>query len=220
MRSGIEGQDEATTQTLPARKGSEVAVKLFFYGSEMLSLPEHQVVVPQNPEELGYIRKIEAEMLAVINEFGVYGLAAPQLGYSLQMIVVKLGEGKRLTLLNPVIEQMYGSETDYAEGCISCPPGGNQCPTPRMQFINVAGTSIDKPAEMKNWAFTSHDARVVQHEIDHLNGTFFFERAELVEKPKVLERFHQWKRTMKSTPNFGLGGNNGRFAPSTQAQHS
>ena len=188
-----------------------MTLKLFFFGSELLSQSEYDAVSGFGPEEMKYLREVETHMLAVINQFGIPGLAAPQLGFPIQMVVVKMSGGSRLTLLNPRIERMYGSESDYFEGCISCPPGGNQCPVARMQFINVVGSTIDKPEKERDWQFTSQDARVVQHEIDHLNGTFFFERAELVEKAKVLDRFHQWKRTMKNSPQFGLaqGGFNG-----------
>jgi peptide deformylase len=197
-------------------------LKLYFFGSELLTQLEYEPVAVQAPEEVKYLREIEAHMLAVINRFGIPGLAAPQLGFSIQMVVVKLADGARLTLLNPVIERMYGAETEYPEGCISCPPGGNQCEVARMQFISVSGSSIERPEEVRDWQFTSRDARVVQHEIDHLRGTFFFERADLVEKAKVLDRFHQWRKTFKQNGNgfpFG-GGKNGRATRSTQAQHS
>ena len=195
-------------------------MKLFFYGSEFLSQSEYLPVSVQTPEEEGYLREVESHMLAVINQFGVSGLAAPQLGFNVQMIVIKKSGGSRLTLLNPRIDRMYGAETDYPESCISFPPGGNECYVARMQFINVVASSLDKPDKERDWQFTSNDARVVQHEIDHLNGTFFFERANLVEKAKVLERYHQWKRTFKNGGcGFPLGGNNGR-CPSNQEKHS
>ena len=189
-------------------------MKLYFYGSDTLSQSEYLPVRGVVPTEVEYLREVEAHMLAVINQFGIPGLAAPQLGFPIQMVVVKVG-GKRLTLLNPEIERMYGAETDYPEGCISCPPGGNQCCVARMQFINVAGSTIEEPGKVRDFNFSSRDARVVQHEIDHLRGTFFFERAELVEKAKVLERFHQWKRTMKQNG----GGNNGNPKRDQQLVH-
>jgi len=199
-------------------------LKLYFFGSEMVSQSAYLEIEILYPQELEYLRNIEAHMLAVINEFGIPGLAAPQIGFPIQMVVVRLSGGKRLTLLNPHIERMYGAETEYPEGCISCPPGGNRCPTARMQFINVIGSSIEEPAVVKDWHFSSRDARVVQHEVDHLAGTFFVDRASVVEKSKVLDQFHQWKHTFKQngSPNFGLtrGGHNGRATTSTQAQHS
>ncbi len=196
-------------------------MKLLLYGSENLSQSEHAVIESVSEEEEKYLREIEAQMLAVITEFGLSGLAAPQLGFGIQMVTVKLGDGSRLTLLNPTIERMYGSETEYSEGCISFPPGGNQCPVARMQFINVMASTIERPGEKRDFQFSSRDARVVQHEVDHLNGVFFFDRAELVEKHKALERFNLWKRTFKQSPKFGLeGGKNGRPTGIPQAQHS
>jgi hypothetical protein len=62
---------------------------------------------------------------------------------------------------------------------------------------------------------------VVQHEIDHLNGVFFFDRANLVEKAHVIERFNLWKRTFKQNgTEFSFrGGRNGRSTASPKAQH-
>jgi peptide deformylase len=197
-------------------------VKLFFFGSDFLAQPEYQTIEKPEPEEVIYLRQVEAQMLAVINQYGRPGLAAPQIGIPLQMILVRLAGGAKLTLLNPVIERMYGSETEYPEGCISCPPGGNQCGVARMQIIHVSGSSLERPEEVKEWKFTSKDARVVQHEIDHLNGVFFFDRANLVEKAHVIERFNLWRRTFKQNgTQFSFrGGRNGRRSSSTQAQHS
>lgn len=197
-------------------------MKLFFYGSEMVSQFEYPEIEIVNPQEMKYLRKVEECMLAVINQYGITGLAAPQIGVGLQMIVVRLNEGKRLTLLNPQIERMYGAETDYPETCISCPPGGNQCHVARMQFINVVASTIEEPNKVRDWQFTSGDARKVQHEVDHLKGTFFLDRASVVDKAKVLEQFHQWKRTFKQDgTGFPYGRNeHGRATSSTQAQHT
>ena len=186
-------------------------MKLFFFGSDFLAQPEYRMIESPEPEEVKYLLSVEAQMLAVINQYGRPGLSAPQIGIPLQMVVLRLGGGTKLTLLNPVIERMYGSETEYPENCISCPPGGNQCGVARMQIIHVSGSSLERPEEVKEWKFTSKDARVVQHEIDHLNGVFFFDRANLVEKAHVIERFNLWKRTFKQNgTEFSFrGGRNG-----------
>ena len=197
-------------------------MKLFFYGSEMVSQSTYPEIEIVNPEEQEYLQKIEESMMTVINQYGIAGLAAPQIGYPLQMLVVKLSGGKRMTLINPQIERMYGSETDYPEGCISCPPGGNQCYVARMQFIHVVASTIEEPNRVVDLQFSGWDARLVQHEIDHLSGTFFLDRASVVDKSKVLDQYHQWKRTFKQGGiEFPCGGNHGSSGHcSTEAQHS
>ena len=196
-------------------------MKLFFYGSDFLAQPDYQTIESPEPKEVEYLLQVEAQMLAVINQYGRSGLAAPQIGIPLQMILVRMGGGAKLTLLNPVIERMYGSETEYPEGCISCPPGGNRCEVARMKSIHVTGSSLERPEEVREGKFTSKDARVVQHEIDHLNGTFFFDRANLVEKAHVLERFHLWRRTFKQNgTEFSFrGGRNGNSKRNQQLVH-
>ena len=78
-------------------------MKLFFYGSEMVSQSTYPEIEIVNPEEQEYLQKIEESMMTVINQYGIAGLAAPQIGYPLQMLVVKLSGGKRITLINPQI---------------------------------------------------------------------------------------------------------------------
>ena len=83
---------------------------------------------------------------------------------------------------------------------------------PRMGMVDIEASLVSSPGERKKFTFSGSLARIIQHEIDHLNGTFFFERADLVEKAKVLEKFHQWKRTFKQDGTglpFG-GGRNGK----------
>jgi len=196
-------------------------VKLFFFGSDFLAQPDYQTIESPEPEEVRYLLQVEAQMLAVINQYSRPGLAAPQIGVPLRMILVRLGGGEKLTLLNPEIERMYGSETEYPEGCISCPPGGNSCGVARMQIIHVTGSSLAAPEVVREWKFTSKDARVVQHEIDHLNGTFFFDRANLVEKAHVIDRFQIWRRTFKQNGiQFSFrGGRNGNSKGNRQLVH-
>ena len=177
-------------------------MKLYFYGSESLSQTENQLIESPTEKEIEYLLQVEEKMLQVMNHFGVSGLAAPQIGEPLQMVVVKIAGGDKVTILNPEITRMYGGEFNYPESCISCPPIGSGCETPRMENITVVGRTIERPNKDKKWHLTSSDAMVVQHEIDHLVGTFFFERANLVAGAQVLERFHQWKKTFK---NSGIG---------------
>jgi peptide deformylase len=73
-------------------------VKLFFFGSDFLAQPEYQMIESPKPKEVKYLLSVEAQMLAVINQYGRPGLSAPQIGIPLQMIVVRLGGGTKLTL--------------------------------------------------------------------------------------------------------------------------
>lgn len=179
-------------------------MKLFFYGHEQLSWSEYEPVQIRNKDDLEYLRQVERHLTAVVEKYKRPGFTAPQMGIPIQMAVVR-ARGVLLTLLNPRIDRMYGSEMEYAETCISCPPPEeNGCKVARMGVVEVTSRIIDSPFCEQKWTFQGEDARVVQHELDHLQGTFFFERASLVDKDRVIQKFEQWK--------FGFKKNGHAFA--------
>jgi len=107
------------------------------------------------------------------------GLAAPQIGVDLQLVIFGTGEPNprypdappvpRTVLLNPVITPLDDAEEEGWEGCLSVP--GLRGVVPRWQRIryqgfDLAGQPIDRVAE-------GFHARVVQHECDHLQGVLY-----------------------------------------------
>src|ERR1700677_4288352 len=98
----------------------------------MVSQPRYPLV-----EKLAEVQDIRDHMVDMMVRHGYKGLAAPQIGILLQLIVVKLESGIYLDLVNPVIRRMYGAETEEIETCISCPPKDNGCKVARMQIIDV-----------------------------------------------------------------------------------
>ena len=171
-------------------------MRLFFYGHEQLSWTEYQPVEIRNSKDLLFLRGVEKRLERVVEKYRRPGFTAPQMGIPIQMAVVRV-RGVMLTLLNPTIDRMYGSENVYAETGISCPPGENKCRVARMGIVEVTSKIIDNPFCDQKWTFQGEDARVVQHALDHLRGTFFFDRANLVDKEKVLTKFDQWKFQFK-----------------------
>ncbi len=107
------------------------------------------------------------------------GLAAPQIGVDLQLVIFGSGQINprypdappvpRTVLLNPVITPLGEAEEESWEGCLSVP--GLRAVVPRWQRIryqgfDLQGRVIDREAE-------GFHARVVQHECDHLNGVLY-----------------------------------------------
>ena len=178
-------------------------MRLFFYGHEQLTWTEYQPVEIRDSKDLMYLQGVERRLVAVVEKYKRPGFTAPQMGIPIQMAVVRV-RGVLLTLLNPRIERMYGAETVYPETCISCPPGENKCRVARMSIVEITSRIIDRPFCEQKWVFEGEDARIIQHEIDHLAGTFFFDRASLVDKDKVITKFEEWK--------FGFKKNGYAFA--------
>lgn len=100
------------------------------------------------------------------------GLAAPQVGILKRVIVIDIGEGV-IELINPEIIYEEGSQCD-SEGCLSLPGTTEEVIRPaivRVKGMNREGEEIIIEAE-------DLLARALCHEIDHLNGILFIDRAE------------------------------------------
>ncbi len=103
------------------------------------------------------------------------GLAAPQVGISSQVIVLDVGQGLR-SLYNPEIIEKSDEEESMEEGCLSLPE--IQVHVSRSSRIVVRGKNeFDKPIELEAEGLL---ARVLQHEIDHLNGLLIVDFASTV----------------------------------------
>ncbi|MGI6587597.1 MAG: peptide deformylase [Peptococcia bacterium] len=104
-------------------------------------------------------------------EMGV-GLAAPQIGISKRVIVVDLDD-ELYELINPEIVQAEGSATD-TEGCLSVP--GLMGDVVRASKVLVK--TLNRQGEEVEISAQGLLARAFQHEIDHLNGILFVDKAE------------------------------------------
>ena len=109
------------------------------------------------------------------------GLAAPQLGISKQLIVVDTGEGPIISLANPSIVDKSGEYSDV-EGCLSVP--GIYGEVNRYERVQIQG--VDEHNQPVNINAEGFLARVLQHEIDHLQGVLFVEKASRFIKPEEL----------------------------------
>ena len=120
------------------------------------------------------VRSLLDNMVQTMQEADGVGLAAPQVGVSLRVIVVDVGEGL-IELINPVIVASEGSETG-TEGCLSIP--GMYGDVERFTSVTVQG--LDRQGEPITVQGSGLLARALQHEIDHLEGVLFIERAQSV----------------------------------------
>jgi peptide deformylase len=116
------------------------------------------------PEVDGSVRRLIDDMFAVMAEEGGQGLAAPQVGVLQRIIVMKVDEVE-YAFVNPVIAVRDGEERDE-EGCLSIP--GVRIEVPRATSLRVEG--LDRDGKQVTQEASGSLARVVQHELDHLNG--------------------------------------------------
>lgn len=131
------------------------------------------------------IRKLVDDMIDTMYDAPGVGLAAPQIGISRRVVVFDAGDGPN-ALINPELvpvaddrarpdprfdpEELY----EYEEGCLSVP--GYYWPITRPAFAWARGLDVDGH-EIEFWG-DELLGRVLQHEVDHLNGTLLLERLE------------------------------------------
>lgn len=110
------------------------------------------------------------DMIRAMKKANGIGLAAPQLGVLSQVIVIA-PEGKPEVLINPVITKLEGSQIGQ-EGCLSIP--GLYGDVERAAYIEVE--AYDRKGRANVYEMEGLSARVVQHEVDHLNGVLFIDK--------------------------------------------
>lgn len=117
------------------------------------------------------LRRLIDDMAETMYKCDGVGLAAPQVGHSIRLVVIDVGEGL-IELINPVITKREGSVTD-SEGCLSVP--GIYGDVVRAERVTVEYTTrFNKRRTLQADGLL---ARCIQHECDHLDGTLFIDIA-------------------------------------------
>lgn len=118
-------------------------------------------------------KKLEKILISFMQKKEGVGIAAPQIGESIQMIICKLDSKKATTMCNPEILS-FSKETSFSEeGCLSLP--GLWGKVERSNEITCRYQDIKgKSTQLKLKGFP---ARVIQHEKDHLDGILFADKA-------------------------------------------
>jgi peptide deformylase len=121
------------------------------------------------------LKRMVAQMFDLMYEHRGVGLAATQVDLPLRLFVMNAAgqhdEGQELVMINPVITKPRGNE-EAEEGCLSLPNiHGNVV---RAKTIHV--NAFDLYGNEINQDLSGFEARIVQHEVDHLDGTLFIDR--------------------------------------------
>ncbi|EMI44790.1 MULTISPECIES: peptide deformylase [Pirellulaceae] len=148
------------------------------------------------------LHAMAAEMLDLMYENEGVGLAANQVDLPIRMFVANAsgvrGEGQEWVVINPVIDRPKGSEAGQ-EGCLSVPGLFAQVKRPktvRLQGYDLKGQEINQELD----GFLS---RVVQHEVDHLDGVMFFDRIGNEAMRDLEHGLAEFETTFQSLRNTG-----------------
>ena len=124
-------------------------------------------------------RTLLEDMLQTMIAANGVGIAAPQIGVSLRIFIAESSEGP-IALINPVFTQKSRKTLNGEEGCLSVP--GKYDKLVRSKSVTVeALTSTGEKI-----VFTANDffARILQHELDHLDGLLYVDRVKEQKEPK------------------------------------
>ena len=121
------------------------------------------------------------DMIETMHEYDGVGLAAPQVHVSLRVATIEVAENPRYpsagdipltVLINPEITPVDSTMVEEWEGCLSVP--GMRGTTPRYAAIDVR--AVDREGHPVSFRAEKFFARVVQHEVDHLDGMVYLDR--------------------------------------------
>ncbi len=126
------------------------------------------------------VNELVARMRRIMKAANGIGLSANQIGLPYRMFVAEVpdahGGTKFYAVFNPRLEKTSEETAAYEEGCLSVP--GKWGDVARPARIVIAGSDkAGRPAKVKAWGLL---ARVFQHEMDHLDGKLFIDRAKKV----------------------------------------
>ncbi len=162
------------TITVEKEKLEKPPLDLHYLGDRVLRQPAKRIAKVDES-----VRKLAKEMLQTMYSSNGIGLAAPQVGVNKQLIVIdcepnKPEENTALVLINPQITRFGKELCVVEEGCLSIP--NVYLDVTRPKEIEV--TYKDENGRPQKLQADGLLARVIQHEMDHLNGVMFVDRVD------------------------------------------
>jgi peptide deformylase len=134
------------------------------------------------------LRKLVGRMAGIMNDAIGVGLAAPQLGISQRLLVYRVGpDAPVIVLANPELEWKSDDEEGGEEGCLSIPGITVDVERP----IHVRVRALDEEGEERSVEASGLEARVIQHEMDHLDGVLILERTSREERKRALRELRE-----------------------------
>jgi peptide deformylase len=129
------------------------------------------------------VTPLESELLSqmhwTMKQAKGIGLAAPQVGILKRLFVADIGSGNVVKMVNPIIVKTAGLDR-LVEGCLSIP--GAQVEVERAYEVVVSG--LDERGQQREWKAKKLLARVILHEMDHLDGKLIIDYLDLYSRIK------------------------------------
>ena len=132
-----------------------------------------------------------SRMAAIMSDSLGVGLAAPQLGISQRVLVYRVGPDARVIgLINPELEWSSREEETLEEGCLSIP--GVAVDVERPVYVRVRAR--DEEGDERLVEASGLEARVIQHELDHLDGVLILDRTSRDQRREAMRALREAAR--------------------------
>ncbi len=141
-----------------------------------------QVAEPIQPEGLAddEVQILIDDMLDTIEDYQGAGLAAPQVHDSRRIVIFcppvedddEEDPPEPLVLVNPTVSPLDEARETGWEGCLSIPDLRGEV----LRYTHVAVTALDRSGKAMKFRAQGHSARIIQHEVDHLDGALYLDR--------------------------------------------
>jgi len=135
------------------------------------------------------VRKLVADMFETMYEAPGVGLAAIQVGVPKRVVTIDATRGEEekqpIALINPEIAWSSEEKIAHEEGCLSIPEYLDEVERPervKVRFLDLEGRAHELEAD-------GLLARVVQHEIDHINGVLFIDHLSKLKRDRVIKKY-------------------------------
>jgi peptide deformylase len=158
---------------------------------EILQLPDKRLRLVSEPVAKidGEVKKLVADMFETMYAAPGVGLAAVQVGVPKRIVTIDATRGEEekrpVALINPEIIWTSDETNLHEEGCLSIPEFTDEVERParvKARFLDLEGRTIEVEAE-------GLFARVLQHEIDHINGVLFIDHLSKLKRSRVEKKF-------------------------------
>src|SRR3954467_5767956 len=137
------------------------------------------------------LRSQVSRMGAIMNDALGVGLAAPQVGLSQRLLVYRVGqEAPLIALVNPELEWTSDDSEEGEEGCLSIPGIGVDVDRP----VHVRVRASDEFGDVRVVEASGLEARVIQHEMDHLDGVLILDRTSRDQRKEAMRTLRERER--------------------------
>lgn len=159
---------------------------IYLYGSPVLRAVAKEADLTQKEE----LKQLIDNLIETMHHADGCGLAAPQVGLSTRVVVVDGNDladrfpelkGFHREMINPVYTFKSEETSEYSEGCLSIPNVDADIVRPKVIKVRYFNADLQEVEE----EFDDFASRMVQHELDHLDGVVFTDRATPIRKKLI-----------------------------------